>query len=248
MRILRRFFRVRWRCVLSTNREILDQLLGDARAHVFDVDHTLLRHSTGRRFAQAGIRTGVFPRRHMIVLPWFYLRYRLGNLTINDLGREVRMLRGLSMTKLADIAEDAWERWGKIDLYPEASAHVRSCVGSGAFTAFASTSLDTILQPLARALGIGDIVASLIEWEGELATGWIASQPCYAEEKARRVISLLETRGIDPAEAAFYSDSFHDLPLLEIVGYPMAVQPDAMLRREARRRRWPIITWQTVRS
>jgi len=184
----------------------------------------------------------------MIGLPWFYLRYRLGNLSITDLGREVRILRGMPMAELERIAGYAWDTWERRDLYPEAAAYVRRCVESEALTAFASTSFELILHPIARALGIGDIVASLIEWDGGIATGWIASEPCYAEEKARRVTSLLETREIDRRDTAFYSDSFHDLPLLEAVGHPVAVHPDTVLRREARRRGWPIVTWRRAGS
>lgn len=184
----------------------------------------------------------------MIGLPWFYLRYRLGNLTTKDLGREVRALRGVSVEELKRIAQSAWENWERRDLYPEIEGHLRRCVESGAFTAFASTSFDLILEPIARELGITEIVASQLEIVDGVATGWVASDPCYAEVKARRVAELLRHRGIASSEVAFYSDSFHDLPLLELVAHPVAVYPDPLLSREARRRGWPIIRRQTRRS
>ncbi len=224
----------------------LADVLSVARAHIFDVDHTLLRHSTGRRFAQAGIRAGVFPRRHMLQLPWFYLRYRLGNLTVADLGREVKVLRGRSYEELVAIANDAWERHGRSDLYPKAAEYVAACGATGATTAFASTSFRLILTPIARELGIREIVASEIEFKNQIATGWIASDPCYAEVKAARVSEFLAKQGISAKETAFYSDSFHDLPLLEAVAYPVTVHPDPALRRIAHRRRWPIVNWQTT--
>ncbi|MEX2445239.1 MAG: hypothetical protein WD492_16700 [Alkalispirochaeta sp.] len=91
----------------------LEKYLGRSSIHVFDVDHTLTRHSTGRRFAQAGIRLGAFRVRDFITMPWFYLRYRMGSLALADITREIQVLRGMSRARLREIAAAAWPiiRW-----------------------------------------------------------------------------------------------------------------------------------------
>lgn len=221
----------------------LVNILEAAEAHIFDVDHTLTHHSTGRRFAQVGHRMGIFSARYVAYLPIFYLRYRLGHLTLADLTREIKPLTGRSRETLEEIVKAAWDRYIKHDLYPQAVGYIAACRNRGVPIILASTSFDIILQPLADELSADETIASTLEFTDGRATGWISSGPCYAEEKARRIGSTLEKIGVAPERCAFYTDSFHDLPSLELVGYPVAVHPDVALRRIANRRAWPRIRW-----
>lgn len=220
-----------------------DSLVERARVHVFDVDHTLTRHSTGRRFAEAGVAEGLFSRRQLLTLPFFYLRYRMGRLSLRDLSREIGLLAGLSHDSIARVAARAWEEGVRHDLFPQAVAHVAACQDAGCRVVLASTSFVTILEPLASALGIATVIGSRIELVDDVATGWLIDGPCYAEAKAQRVLAWAREEGVDPTTCAFYSDSFHDLPLLERVGSPVAVRPDALLARRARAEGWPIVRW-----
>lgn len=225
-------------------RALLSRLLETATVHVFDVDHTLTRHSTGRRFAQAGVREGVFRRRDLLTLPWFYLRYRIGNLTLADITREIQVIRGLSRERLATLADTTWRTFGAVDLIPAAQDHLRACRERGHTVVLLSTSFDLVLEPLARDLGVDAVLSSELDFDDTgRATGWLVGGPCYAEEKARRLAVYLQDRGLSPTQAAFYSDSFHDLPTFALVGAPVAVRPDSVLRRQARRRGWPVVTW-----
>ncbi|MCG8480745.1 MAG: HAD-IB family hydrolase, partial [Spirochaetales bacterium] len=222
----------------------LTRLAEVAHTHIFDVDHTLTRHSTGRRFAQAGVKMGLFARRHLLSMPWFYLRYRLGHLRLEDVTREIRVLRGLTRDELAEIALSAWRTHIMRDLYGEATRYIRSLVDQGRRVVLASTTFDIILEPLARELGVHDTISSVLQFERDRATGWLLGGPCYAEEKARRIDVFLGDRGIDPARCAFYSDSFHDLPSFNLVAFPVPVHPDALLRTRAVAAGWPVVHWR----
>jgi HAD superfamily hydrolase (TIGR01490 family) len=230
--------------VRDRSRTALDEVLAGAGVHVFDVDHTLTRHSTGRRFAQAGIRTGAFRRRDFLSMPWFYLRYRLGSLTLADITREIRVIAGMSTRELRDVAAVAWSAFVANDLFPGAREHVARCRAAGARTVLLSTSFDLILEPLAQELGVETVIASELEFDGDRATGWIVGGPCYAEEKARRLTEYLAERDLPAAECAFYSDSFHDLPSFQMVGMPVPVNPDGVLRTAAARAGWPVVRWR----
>jgi HAD superfamily hydrolase (TIGR01490 family) len=221
----------------------MTDLLDRASIHVFDVDHTLTRHSTGRRFAQAGIASGVFRLRDFWSMPWFYLRYRLGRLRLEDLTREIRALTGLSQHDIEMVAARAWGGWIADDLYPAARDHVAACRARGHRVVLLSTSFEVILRPLARAFMVDETISSVLEFSGDRATGWIVGGPCYAEEKARRLAAYLERENLSAGDCAFYSDSFHDLASFELVGTPVAVHPDAVLRRTAARRGWPVLDW-----
>lgn len=221
----------------------LHDLAKRAEVHIFDVDHTLTHHSTGRRFIQVGHQLGYFPIRYLAYLPLFYLRYRIGKLSLRDLSREIKPLTGLRIDELESIAMEAWNRFVRHDLYSQATDYVGLCKDAGAPVILASTSFDIILRPLASHLSADETIASILETQDGVATGWIRSGPCYAELKAQRIADTLDRIGIDPQTCAFYTDSFHDLPSLEMVGYPVAVYPDFALRRIARLRGWPIVRW-----
>lgn len=222
----------------------LEQCLDRATIHVFDVDQTLTRHSTGRRFAQAGIRLGAFHIRDFLTMPWFYLRYRLGSLKLADITREIQVISGMRRDRIREIAAAAWRDFIRDDLFAAARAHLRACRARGHRTVLLSTSFDLILEPLAEALEVDAVLSSRLEFTGDTATGWLIGGPCYAEAKARRLSEYLAAEGRSPAECAFYSDSFHDMPGFELVGTPVPVNPDSVLRVAARRQGWPITRWR----
>jgi phosphoserine phosphatase len=73
-------------------------------------------------------------------------------------------------------------------------------------------------------------------------TGRVAGTPCFREGKVERLLAWLKQTGYNLAESWFYSDSHNDLPLLEMVSHPVAVDPDETLTDHAAARGWPIIS------
>lgn len=222
----------------------LQGLLKSATFHVFDVDHTLTRRSTAMRLVQAGVSLGIFPRRMLLSFPYYYLRYRLGHLSLQDLSREIDEIHGIRESDLLAAAELAWDRYVSRELIPEGVRHVRDCMEAGHRVAVASSTFTILLDPLVELLGVELVLGSQMEFKAGRATGWIVGGPCYGEEKARRVAALAARERIDLDNCAFYSDSFRDLPTLELVGRPVAVRPDRVLSKRARRHRWPICWWR----
>jgi len=105
-----------------------------------------------------------------------------------------------------------------------------------------SASGTEVVEPIGELLGADDVVASRLEIEDGKYTGEI-SHYVYAEEKARAIHDLAEERGYDLAECYGYSDSITDVPMLEVVGHPHAVNPDRELRRVAAARGWPVLVF-----
>ena len=206
----------------------------------FDVDHTLLRGSSARHFLLAGIRRRLFPLSSLWYLPRLYLRFWLGRLEASAPVWEFPLLRGLSRGRLEELAQESFAALRR-DLRPRSAALVARLQAEGWQVVFATTSLDLIVAPLARHLGITEVLASRLEFSEGTATGRFEGPPLLKEEKKRRVLEFLRTRGERPENCAFYSDSILDLPLLEAVGRPVAVNPDARLACSARRRGWSIL-------
>jgi HAD superfamily hydrolase (TIGR01490 family) len=206
----------------------------------FDVDHTLTRRSSGGRFIAAAMRRSVFPWRLILVLPWYSLAYRLGVFRLRAYEKGFPYLRGLTRTTLEQIARESFERALKGDLFPEAVELVRSLRAGGRRVMLATSSLDIIVEPLARHLQVDGMLATALEFKDGTCTGRFDGKPMFRLEKRERVVSFLEGVGVPAGECSFYSDSIYDLPLLEAVGKPVAVNPDFRLRRIARLRGWAI--------
>jgi HAD superfamily hydrolase (TIGR01490 family) len=99
-----------------------------------------------------------------------------------------------------------------------------------------------VTEPIAGVLGIHHLIATEPEFLNGRYSGRIAGTPSFREGKITRLVQWLEEQQRDLSGATFYSDSHNDLPLLERVDHPVAVDPDSVLRRHAERRNWPIIS------
>ncbi|HEY9593161.1 MAG TPA: HAD-IB family hydrolase [Spirochaetia bacterium] len=207
----------------------------------FDVDHTLTRRSTGGRFILLAIRQGVLPRRLLFVVAWYSLTYKLGFFRLRPYDEGFPYLRGILRSELERIGRESFEKSLKADLFDGAVNLVRNAVAEGREVVLATSSLDFIVEPLAAYLGVHGLLATALEFVDGKCTGRMAGEPMFRKEKRARVLALLEQRGVRPSDCSFYSDSIYDLPLLESVGSPVAVNPDFRLRRIARDRGWTII-------
>ena len=102
-----------------------------------------------------------------------------------------------------------------------------------------------ITGPIARAYGIEHLIATDPEIVGGRYTGRIVGEPAFRDGKVRRLHDWLAQRNLQLAgfgASWFYSDSLNDLPLLDVVTNPVAVDPDAALRAIAEQRHWPVIS------
>lgn len=99
-----------------------------------------------------------------------------------------------------------------------------------------------LTEPIAGLFGISHLIASNAELKDGQFTGKPVGVPAYAEGKVTRLKSWLQEQGNTPEESWFYSDSHNDIPLLECVDHPIAVDPDDLLLAEVEKRGWPIIS------
>lgn len=212
-----------------------------SRFAFFDVDHTLTRHSTGRRFAFLGVRKGDFPVSALLTMPFYYTCYRIGFMPIQKLDRSFPFLRGKTREELEELAAIAFEQWIKKDIYPEAAQLIKTLQVRGTRVILASSSLDILIKPLAQYLEVKEYISSSLEFLDHRSTGNLFGFPAFGDEKRRFVLEFLEQNEGSPEECCFYSDSITDLPLLEAVAHPIAVNPDPRLFFVAKQRGWPIL-------
>lgn len=211
--------------------------------HIFDVDHTITRHSTGHLYVKTAIS---LKKAHWTVMPelsFIYLRYRSGLLKPSHIDHDMPKLEGISRTTLVEIADQCFIEQIKPDIFEDAYKYISELRKEGVDLALATSSFDIIVQPLAEYLGIPHVLASSVEFVDGLCTGRFLETPVFSEEKRNKVLDFLSGLSISPENCHFYSDSIYDKPLMEAVGTPVVVNPDFMLSRHARKVDWPILKW-----
>lgn len=216
----------------------------DSGLHFFDVDYTITKRSTGLSFLFQGIKMGLLPVAPLLTAPFLYWRYRLGYMDPRTVRQEIPSLSGLTRSELAVIAQRCFEERIRPGVFPEAEMRIQTIRRGGGEVVLATLSVDIVVRPLADYLGVADTIASSFEFSGERCTGRFAGGPIFNLQKRDHVLRYIGSRGRTPAECTFYSDSINDLPLLESVGKPIAVNPDRRLAKVAAQRGWDVFRWR----
>ena len=99
-----------------------------------------------------------------------------------------------------------------------------------------------VTMPIAERLGVPHLIATEPEVIEGRYTGNVAGEPCFREGKVKRLHRWLADKGMTLERSWFYSDSHNDVPLLDVVDHPVAVDPDETLAALARERGWPVIS------
>ena len=105
----------------------------------------------------------------------------------------------------------------------------------------ATSSVDIVVQPLAEYLDVDDVIASSLEFVDNTCTGSFLGLPLFEQQKKIKVLEYIQESGCSAADCSFYSDSIYDLPLLQAIGNPVAVNPDSLLKGVARKNDWTIL-------
>jgi HAD superfamily hydrolase (TIGR01490 family) len=218
------------------------------RVSFFDADFTLVRRSTVRQFIARALAEGLIGPSIAFYAPLLSLRYAFAGSRSAASTVALPFLRGVRASELESFARRLFEERLRPRIDAVVASRVEAALRGGERVAIASASFGFILAPLAKALGIGEIIANELEFEGGAATGRLAGPPVIGEGKRKRVLEYLGRGGFGPAECAFYTDGAGDLPLLREVARPVAVNPGARLRREALRSGWEVLDTKSGRG
>jgi HAD superfamily hydrolase (TIGR01490 family) len=154
------------------------------------------------------------------------------------------VLRGFSPEEMRELVADAMEKVLRPLVYAESLKLVERHRAAGEPVYIVSATLQEIVQAIADDLGFDGALGTVCEVENGVYTGR-AVRALHAEGKASCVRQLAERESYDLDECTAYSDSHTDLPFLETVGHPVAVNPDRSLRRIAVERGWPVLEFKS---
>jgi len=211
---------------------------------IFDLDNTLLAgdsdHLWGEFLAEQGIVDGAYYAREN---DRFYQEYKEGRLDIFEFLR-------FSLKPLSEHPPEALHTWRaqflaeKIEpiILPKAQALVEKHRAAGDTLMIITATNAFVTAPIAQRLGIAHLIATEPEMVNGRYTGEVAGTPSFQQGKVERLDHWLQQTRMDLNGSSFYSDSHNDIPLLERVDNPVAVDPDEALAIHAENNDWPIIS------
>jgi HAD superfamily hydrolase (TIGR01490 family) len=217
------------------------------RLALFDLDNTLLAGDSDYEWGQFLVDQGVLERgEYESQNRAYYEQYAAGTLDIHEfLGFALRPLAAHEPADLERWHSDFMARRIRPMIGEPARALVRKHQQAGDLCAIITATNSFVTRPIAREFGVEHLIATEPEKRNGRFTGKVAGIPCFREGKVRRLDEWLAGRGKrlgDFAESTLYSDSHNDLPLLERVSRPVAVDPDEKLATKAKASGWAVIS------
>ena len=207
----------------------------------FDMDKTILSQNSATLFMRYRYQHGDLGNVELLKGLGAYIQYKLGILDIRSWTQDMMVqFRGQSEREIEEQAIAWVEEMVVETIYPEAKRLVREHADAGHVVAIVSGATRFVVRPIADCLGVEHMLYTRLEVEDGIFTGRVIEPICFEEGKIYWLQQFIEEQGIDLAKSHFYTDSITDLPLLDIVGHPVATNPDPMLYRTAVKRRWPV--------
>ncbi len=212
----------------------------------FDVDHTIISGSSGRYLAFRCVRERVLPFHNLLKIPLLYFHYRTGILEPEILRKLLQQLEGIPIAQIRELSAEIFEQKLKPRLYVQAIRLIEEERQKGRTVVLATSAPESIVCPIARYLGVENVVATRFEVKNEKLTGAFEGLPAFGKGKQAKVRAFAEAHRADLSCCTFYSDSHYDLPLLMNVQEPVAVNPDKKLRRTAVQQGWKILKFRKI--
>ncbi len=222
-------------------KTVIDGEEGPHIAAFFDLDRTLISGFSAKQFVQARIMSGKMTPKELASQFSGGVVYALGNKNFAGLAAiSAKGVKGLEEKALIDLGEDVYLKHLAKAIYPESRALVEAHMAKGHTVAIVSAATPYQVKPVARDLGIKHIMCTVMAVENGRFTGEIVEPACWGDGKAEAGMSFAKSHNIDLQKSYFYTDSYEDMPLLDIVGHPKPVNPDKELAAHAMEHDWGI--------
>jgi HAD superfamily hydrolase (TIGR01490 family) len=218
----------------------------------FDVDNTIMRGASIYYFARGLVARKMVAPRDVALMLWSQFSFLLRGSESPD---HIDAIRQAALAFVAGSSVDDMRRLGE-EIYDDAIASriwegarelTRHYLAAGQRVWLVTATPVELAEIIARNLGLTGALGTVAETTDGVYTGRLVGDLMHGEAKAAAIRDLAEREGLDLARCAAYSDSKNDLPMLSLVGHPNVVNPDPRLRREARRRGWPVYEFRDGR-
>jgi putative phosphoserine phosphatase/1-acylglycerol-3-phosphate O-acyltransferase len=207
----------------------------------FDMDRTVLRDSSGMLYMRYLWRRGETDWRSMLLSSWYAAQYKLGLLNFPlVLAKLAASVADSSEEATRELCQRFFDEMMVNYVAPRAVQRINEHRNQGHRVTLISASTPYVVGPLASHLGIEEYLCTRLEIVDGHFTGKIIEPGCYGPGKVHWAREYAQRHNADLTQAYFYTDSCSDRPLLELVGHPVAVNPDPRLKSLAAQRNWPV--------
>lgn len=211
---------------------------GPATAALFDMDRTLIAGFSAQDVLIERALAGDVALGSLFDAIASAIEYSAGRIEfVEFVNRAAADLAGRPEAENQAFGQQVFDNRVAQRIYPEARALIAAHRRRGHTLAVVSSATPYQVEPVARDLGIAHVMCTRLEVKDGLCTGRVV-EACFGEGKAVAARRLAETEQLDLSQSFFYSDGHEDLPLLEVVGRPRALNPDGRLTRHAKQRGW----------
>ena len=217
---------------------------GERGSHIgafFDLDRTLIKGFSAKEFFQTRLLSGRMSAKEVVAQFYGALVFAFGNGNFAGLAAVgAKGVAGVDEQVFTEVGEEVYLKYLADEIYPEARAMVAAHLAKGHTVAIVSAATPYQVDPIARDLGINEVMCTRMEVHKGKFTGRIIEPACWGDGKAFAARNLAERFNLDLSKSYFYTDSAEDLPLLEIVGNPRPMNPDTKLSALAFQNDWPV--------
>ncbi|WP_434381218.1 HAD family hydrolase [Melittangium boletus] len=211
----------------------------------FDLDKTLLAVNSASLWVRDEFVQGHISRSQALLASVWLARYHLGFAPMkNALARALATLQGTSEARLRERTAQFYETQVRSQFRPGALRTLDAHRAAGDRLVLLTSSSEYMSELVARELGLAEVLCNRFEVDARgVYTGRLRGELCFGDGKRVHAEACASRLGVALSDCAFYTDSYSDLPVMEVVGRPVAVHPDRRLRREASRRGWRVVDW-----
>jgi HAD superfamily hydrolase (TIGR01490 family) len=219
----------------------------------FDVDNTLIRGASIYYFARGLAARDMFGPRDLARVAWGQVYFRLRGAEnsehINALRQAaLTFVAGHKVTDIISLSEEIFDETMADRVWEGARELAQGHLRAGQRVWLVTATPVELATVISQRLGLTGALGTVAESVDGVYTGRLVGGLLHGAAKAAAVASLAEREGLDLSRCSAYSDSSNDLPMLQLVGHPNAVNPDAELRAEARRGGWPVHDFRSGRK
>jgi len=226
--------------------------LTEKRVAFFDVDNTLLKGSTLFFLGRGMYQRGFFTKKDISAFVLANLRYRLtGKENKDEITRfqnaACEFIKGHNVIEIEKIGQEIYEEYVSPAIWQGTVEIAQEHLSKGEEVWLVTATPLDMASLIVKRLGFTGALGTKAEIENGVYTGKMIGNLLHGREKALAVVELANQNGFSLENCYGYSDSHHDIPLLEAVGNPRVINPDALLRIRAFRDNWPVYDFRRAR-
>ena len=222
-------------------------------AAFFDVDNTVMQGASIFHLARGLHRRKFFTTREILGAAWKQAYFRVVGVedpahVADARSSALGFIAGHTVTELEELGEEIFDEGMAHRIWPGTRALAQLHLDEGQRVWLVTAAPIEIAQIIARRLGLTGAMGTVAEHVDGVYTGRLVGELLHGPAKGEAIKALAAREGLDLARCSAYSDSINDLPMLSLVGDPVAINPDARLRAKAKEMGWRVRDYRTGRK